>query len=812
MLALRIMKYRLVFLLLFVSAFSACHPKPSPEEGISEPSPVESAGSGSSVESAGSGSSAVKSPVAEGDSLISASLQGDIKKVRRLLSIPAVQKNINARTSSGTTALEMTIQSEEKNAQKITEMLIKAGADPIMPDEDGDTLLINMAFQGNETAVRRLLSIPAVRKNINTQGKIWTALSAAAYNGHLKTAEALVKAGADPTFAGQNGRTPLIQAANQDKPTMVRWLLSIPEVREHINARTSSGRTALEMTIQNEEKNAQKIAEMLVKAGADPTLAGQTGRTPLMRAANQDKPTMVRWLLSIPEVREHINARTSSGRTALEMTIQSEETNAQKITEMLVKAGADPIMPDEDGDTLLINTVFRGNETAVRRLLSVPAVRKNINAQGKIWTALSAAAYNGQLKTAEMLVKAGADPTLAGQNGWTPLINAANQNKPTMVRWLLSIPAVQKNINARSSSGETALEMTIQSEETNAQKITEMLVKAGADPIMPDEDGDTLLINTVFRGNETAVRRLLSVPAVRKNINAQGELWTALSAAAYRGHLKTAEALVKAGADPTLAGQNGRTPLINAANKDKPTIVRWLLSIPEVREHINARSSSGATALEMTIQSEETNAQKITEMLIKAGADPVMPDEDGDTLLINMAFQGNETAVRRLLSVPAVRKNINAQGESWTALSVAARNGHLKTAEALVKAGADPTLAGQNGWTPLINAANQNKPTMVRWLLSIPEVREHINFRDENGTTALSRARAKDFQEIVDLLIEAGAVADTGQKIERNPPVKSSLRAKTDSGEPVVLKGEKKSLRGMAHQKKSLFGRGFSIV
>ena len=688
---------QLVFFLLVISAFSACKQKPSP--------PVETSNR-SSGEMAGSGSSAVKPPVLSDDApvlknpnqeegipaLIKAISHSDIKEVRRLLKIPAVRKNINDRTS-GRTALEVAATSEKENAPEIMKQLLEAGANPILTDEDGNTLLITMAFRGNETAVRRLLEIPAVRKNINAQGKIWTALSAAAYNGHLKVAKRLFEAGADPTLPGKDDDTPLMSAVEQGKLAMVRWLLKIQAVRKNINARTSRG-------------------------------------------------------------------------TALKMAATSEKENAPEIMKQLLEVGADPILTDEDGNTLLMGRAFSGDETAVRRLLEISAVRKNINARGQVWTALSSAAYNGHLKVAKRLFEAGADPTLPDQRGNTPLMNAVKNGELAMVRWLLSIPAVRKTINYRTFKSKiTAFEIAVESKHKNAPEIMEALLEAGADPILTDEDGDTLLMNMALNGDETAVRRLLEIPAVRKNINAQGKTWTALYAAAYSGHLKVAKRLFEAGADPTLPGKNDATPLMSAVEQGKLAMVRWLLSIPAVRKTINYRTSeSKITAFEIAVESKHKNAPEIMEALLEDGADPIFTNEDGDTLLINtVRFRGDKTEeIRRLLEISLVRENINVQGKLWTAFSVAAEKGNLKAAKQLFEAGADPTLPGKNGDTPLMNAAAEGELAMVRWLLSIPAVRETINDRGKYGRTALSLAKANGFQEIVDLLIEAGATPDTG--------------------------------------------------
>ncbi len=78
-----------------------------------------------------------------------------------------------------------------------------------------------------------------------------------------------------------------------------------------------------------------------------------------------------------------------------------------------------------------------------------------------------------------------------------------------------------------------------------------------------------------------------------------------------------------------------------------------------------------------------------------------MPDETRDQRHVDDASEGLTEAARFLASHGA---DVNAQdGEGMTALAWAAKvdPGHTAILEALLAAGADPTIASQDGRTPL---------------------------------------------------------------------------------------------------------------
>ena len=156
---------------------------------------------------------------------------------------------------------------------------------------------------------------------------------------------------------------------------------------------------------------------------------------------------------------------------------------------------------------------------------------------------------------------------------------------------------------------------------------------------------------------------------------------------------------------------------------------------------------------------------EVMTLLVAAGADPLLTDESGDTLLIQMASWGRTDSVKKLLQIEAVRQNINAQGqEKRTAFFWAAWLGHIDVMDLLLEAGADPLLTDENKTTPLMQASSSGKTAAASKLLEIEAIRQNIDAQDRWGRTAFLEAKEKGHQEIMDLLLEAGASPEIPQK------------------------------------------------
>ncbi len=141
---------------------------------------------------------------------------------------------------------------------------------------------------------------------------------------------------------------------------------------------------------------------------------------------------------------------------------------------------------------------------------------------------------------------------------------------------------------------------------------------------------------------------------------------------------------------------------------------------------------------------------------VQQGADGLMLDEDGGTLLHALLNDlGNDehdyyVAIARILLDLGVDPNkSNSTGE--TALLLAAQCGFSQVMELLLEAGADPNVADAEGDTPLHQATWHERETMVELLL---QNGADVNAQNTKGESVLSQTRDED---IVALLKAAGA-------------------------------------------------------
>ena len=162
--------------------------------------------------------------------------------------------------------------------------------------------------------------------------------------------------------------------------------------------------------------------------------------------------------------------------------------------------------------------------------------------------------------------------------------------------------------------------------------------------------------------------------------------------------------------------RKGATSLILAAYHGHTETVRYLVGLPQV--DVNHTDKKGFTSLLAAV--EEPGAD-VVEVLIDAGADIEVNRSDRRSPLL-----------------------------------LASECGNLRVVEVLLKAGADLCVTDNKGDTCLTLAADKGHTETVRTLLCMPEV--DVNKANTRGFTSLHRAMAKKHSDVVQLLIDTGAV------------------------------------------------------
>lgn len=146
----------------------------------------------------------------------------------------------------------------------------------------------------------------------------------------------------------------------------------------------------------------------------------------------------------------------------------------------MIESGMDVNSVDAVGNTLLMQSVQRDNASLFDYLLKRRARLNTRNRNGE--TALSLAAYRGNLPFVQRLVHAGADVNFYG---WPPLVYAAFNGHAAVVDYLLKMGA---EVNATTANGSTAL---LFASRFGHIQVVERLLHDQADPNITNQYGAT---------------------------------------------------------------------------------------------------------------------------------------------------------------------------------------------------------------------------------------------------------------------------------------------------------------------------------
>ena len=427
-------------------------------------------------------------------------------------------------------------------------------------------------------------------------------------------------------------------------------------------------------------------------------------------------------------------------------------------------------------DDSLVEAVKEGNPAAVRNLLR----QGNVNTPDLHGaTALHWAVHRDDLETVDLLLGAGANVKAANTYGVTPL-------------WLACI------------NGNAAL--------------IERLLWAGADPNTTMAEGDTALMTAARTANVAAVKVLLAHGATVHAKEPRMEQ-TALMWAAAEGHAEAARALIEAGADlqARSTGEGGFTSLLFAVRAGHLNAVRVLLTAgANVNDTlVNKGRSNDASALLLAIASTH---YELAAFLLDQGADPNAAGL-GWTALHQLEFTRRPPAGRHVVPFPVatdtmdsltLAKKLLAHGANpnaqmtkepmrpyfgrWanthvgvTPFWLAAKLADIPMMRLLLAHGADPLITNAEGTTPLMAAAGVDIYAPGYEPGTAEEVTEAVRFCmelggdvtavNQHGDTALHGAALRGNNDVVLMLVEAGAKLDVkNKKIEHRSVTSESSR------------------------------------
>ena len=354
-------------------------------------------------------------------------------------------------------------------------------------------------------------------------------------------------------------------------------------------------------------------------------------------------------------------------------------------------------------DTSLIRAIKLDDVDRVRTLMYI-----HVNVDEKNYagiTPLTVAAERGNMDIIQMLVEDGkARVNDNSSYGVTPLIAASAAGNSQVIDYLLSKGA---DPVSQDDLGKTALTYAVA---FDIPKTVNNLIQKDTRPMfLPDNAGNTPLIYAAQKGYLTNVRLLLANGAKADYRNPTSGI-SAVDVAAAEGHVNILRALAKNDKNaiefPDIAG---RTPIFYAVEQNQPEAVRALISLGA---NINAQDNNGVTPLMHAAA--KNRAECLAVLLRQKDINVNLTDAQGRSALTYSTYSEDAQAAKKLLAAGA---NIDQRDIAYnTPVMNAVKAKNDRAALLLIQQGADLTAvnnAGDNVFTLTENVLPQSATAKV---------------------------------------------------------------------------------------------------
>uniref|UniRef100_A0ABD2WL06 Uncharacterized protein n=1 Tax=Trichogramma kaykai TaxID=54128 RepID=A0ABD2WL06_9HYME len=469
----------------------------------------------------------------------------------------------------------------------------------------------------------------------------------------------------------------------------------------------------------------ETVAEVLLRRGADLLRASVDGVTPVhMLGKRNHNDAFLETFFEIGEEKLlslQVNTIDRDGFLPLNYALVGRK---KKLMELLLRHGANSNLRDKNGDALLhlicklccysdlgellekffaindelgntvqVNARNIAGDTPLHLLLAVPS---NNEANIELNNILQANGSNYRVDTpsllilqnlkknaVELLLRRGADPNDADEEGFTPLHFISTDDLAETFFKINKELKQTLQVNARNKLNESPLHRAL---DDNLKTLAELLLRWGANPNLVDDEGQTCLhmICCSDDDDENMAKMLFQI-------------------------CDGSECLLRRGASPNLADNNELTPLhaiCKRKNGDDGLGKRFFEINDELNQlvEVDAKNEEGSTPLYLALSH---GCKKLNELLLKRRADPNLANAEGRTPLhVVCQREDDDVDLVKMLIEMGDKFNkpiqVDARDKSGcTPLHLALNYGHEQIAEWLLRRGADLNLANAKGSTSL---------------------------------------------------------------------------------------------------------------
>ncbi|KAL7293442.1 hypothetical protein TKK_0013203 [Trichogramma kaykai] len=336
-----------------------------------------------------------------------------------------------------------------------------------------------------------------------------------------------------------------------------------------------------------------------------------------------------------PEVDE--NGETSSTRLTTALHHAARDQDGEAISKLFkIYSRFDVNYRDESGFTHFHAACAYGCDDVVEKFLESGQdpdclIPRESDEEGSVDPPLFLAIARGHKRTMELLLRGGADPKLADKNGWTALhMICGRKHDDGMAELFFEIndeKQKQVDVEAQSRWGDRPLQLAL---ENKHEKVTELLLRRGAEPSLVERNGSNCVHLICARGPDDEVATFLKrffeiVEKVDRSVevDARDELGrTPLQRAVERDNAKVVEVLLRGGADPNLTDAEGLTLLHSLCTKGSgDRLAELLFEIGEEKNlgvQVDASDKKGRTPLQWAVAN---FLPDLVDVLLKHGAD-----------------------------------------------------------------------------------------------------------------------------------------------------------------------------------------------